>query len=121
MEVVNDSMINLGQLKGWNLEEGNPVTSTWISADGNYGFVEFRSAKEANLGFEDLQGLHFMDTELRFGRPKSYNDSELLGVQGADPMSLQGALGLGNVFSGEHFAQNLQHLLITSGGASKRF
>jgi len=30
---------------------GDPVLSAWISTDGHYAFVEFRSSEEANNGF----------------------------------------------------------------------
>jgi len=31
--------------------EGNSVLSSWISSDGNYAFVEFRTPEEATNGF----------------------------------------------------------------------
>lgn len=33
------------------IKEGEPIISTWISADGNFAFVEFRSPEEATNGF----------------------------------------------------------------------
>ena len=37
---------------GINLEPaGLSITSSWIAADGNYAFVEFRTPEEANNGF----------------------------------------------------------------------
>lgn len=30
---------------------GDSITSSWIAADGNYAFCEFRDADEANNGF----------------------------------------------------------------------
>jgi len=30
---------------------GDPILSAWISTDGHYAFVEFRSSEEANNGF----------------------------------------------------------------------
>ena len=74
IDVMNEAMISLNKLKGWNLELGQPVISSWISTDGHYGFIEFRTAKEADLGF-NLQGMSFEGNELRIGRPKAYIDS----------------------------------------------
>ena len=34
-----------------NMSPGDPVLSAWISTDGHYAFVEFRTAEEANNGF----------------------------------------------------------------------
>ena len=48
---MNEAMISLDKIKDWNLEPGQPVISSWISTDGHYGFIEFRTAKEADLGF----------------------------------------------------------------------
>jgi len=31
--------------------EGNSILSAWISANGNYAFVEFRTPEEASNGF----------------------------------------------------------------------
>ena len=74
IDVMNEAMISLNKLKGWNLELGQPVISSWVSTDGHYGFIEFRTAKEADLGF-NLQGMSFEGNELRIGRPKAYIDS----------------------------------------------
>jgi len=30
---------------------GNSIVTAWISADGHYGFVEFRTPEEATNGF----------------------------------------------------------------------
>lgn len=47
IDVINEAMVALGKIE----EPGNPVVSTWISSDGHYAFVEFRTAEEANVGF----------------------------------------------------------------------
>ena len=47
IDIINEAMVSLNVLE----EPGNPVVSTWISSDGHYAFVEFRTADEANLGF----------------------------------------------------------------------
>ena len=51
MDLINEAMQSLARSKGWKLEQGNTVVSSWMSTDGHYGFVEFRTAEEANLGF----------------------------------------------------------------------
>lgn len=55
-------------------EPGNPIISAWISSDSHYGFVEFRNAEEANLGFK-LQGMNIHGKEIKIGRPKAYEDT----------------------------------------------
>ena len=47
IDIINEAMVSMNVLE----ESGNPVVSTWISSDGHYAFVEFRTAEEANLGF----------------------------------------------------------------------
>ena len=74
-DVMNDAMLNLSKTKGWNLEPGPPVVSSWISTDGHYGFIEFRTAEEAHLGFA-LQGMSYLGSELKIGRPKAYQDAD---------------------------------------------
>mmetsp|Transcript_17972 Transcript_17972/g.30583 ORF Transcript_17972/g.30583 Transcript_17972/m.30583 type:complete len:145 (+) Transcript_17972:687-1121(+) len=106
-------MVSLNKVKEWNLEPGNPVVSSWISTDGHYGFIEFRTPEEANLGFE-LQGLKYQDAELRFGRPKAYQDS--------DPMMGGENEGEGALLpSMNDFTMSIQHLLITGSEPSKNF
>ncbi len=52
-------------------QSGDPVLSAWISTDGHYAFVEFRSAEEANLGFQ-LNNISILGQPLKVGRPKTY-------------------------------------------------
>lgn len=54
-----------------NTQSGDPVLSAWISTDGHYAFVEFRSAEEANNGFL-LNNVMILDQPLKVGRPKTY-------------------------------------------------
>ena len=68
MDVVNEAMLSLGLIE----EPGNPVVSTWISSDGHYAFVEFRTAEEANHGFK-LEGMNIQGCEIKIGRPKAYS------------------------------------------------
>lgn len=61
-------------------EPGNPVISSWISTDGHYGFIEFRNADEANLGF-NLQGMEIAGCQIKIGRPKAYDGTlQTLGI-----------------------------------------
>jgi splicing factor U2AF subunit len=54
-----------------NTQPGDPVLSAWISTDGHYAFVEFRSAEEANNGFQ-LNNIMILGQPLKVGRPKTY-------------------------------------------------
>lgn len=45
--------------------------SAWISTDGHYAFVEFRSSEEANNGFL-LNNISILGQPLKVGRPKTY-------------------------------------------------
>ena len=93
MDIVNEAMLSLEVIE----EPGNPVVSTWISSDGHYAFVEFRTAEEANHGF-NLQGMNIQGTEIKIGRPKAYsgtmsalgimtnpNGAAMLGMKGGMP------------------------------------
>lgn len=51
---------------------GDPVISAWISVDGHYAFVEFRTAEEANQGFL-LNNIIILGQPLKVGRPKTYS------------------------------------------------
>lgn len=51
---------------------GDPVVSAWISVDGHYAFVEFRTAEEANQGFL-LNNIIILGQPLKVGRPKTYS------------------------------------------------
>ncbi len=47
IDIVTEAIMSLGVIE----EPGCPVVSAWISSDGHYAFVEFRTAEEANHGF----------------------------------------------------------------------
>ena len=70
VNVMNEAILQLGVIK----EPGNPILSAWISSDSHYAFVEFRNAEEANLGFK-LQGMNINGSEIKLGRPKSYEST----------------------------------------------
>jgi hypothetical protein len=48
---LNSAVIDIASRKGLFLGEGKPIVSSWISADGHYAFVDFRTAEEADTGF----------------------------------------------------------------------
>ena len=90
IDIVNEAMLSLSVLE----EPGNPVVSTWISSDGHYAFVEFRTAEEANHGFK-LEGMNIQGCEIKIGRPKAYSGtmnanglmSQINSIQFGDPKS----------------------------------
>ena len=55
--------------------KGHPIVGSWISTDGHYGFLEFRTAEEAQLGF-NLHGMTLQGSEIKIGRPKAFQDAE---------------------------------------------
>eukprot|EP00918_Siedleckia_nematoides_P026769 GHVU01057736.1.p1 GENE.GHVU01057736.1~~GHVU01057736.1.p1 ORF type:complete len:452 (-),score=35.75 GHVU01057736.1:1526-2881(-) len=54
-----------------NKMPGPAATKAWISADGHYAFVEFRSMEEAT-GAMQLNGLNCLGYALKIGRPKTF-------------------------------------------------
>ena len=66
-------MLNIAllTLKPEDFSPGEPVINAWVSPDGHYAFVEFRTAEEATKGFI-LNGFKFLDVPLKVGRPKTY-------------------------------------------------
>ena len=66
-------MLNIAllTLKPEDFAPGEPVISSWVSPDGHYAFVEFRTAEEATKGFI-LNGFKIMGIPLKVGRPKTY-------------------------------------------------
>jgi RNA recognition motif-containing protein len=71
VDLLNTALIN----KKLNAYPGNPVLSSWISQDGHYAFVEFRSIEEANLAFS-LNNYPILGQNLKVGRPKTYTGSQ---------------------------------------------
>eukprot|EP01015_Nassula_variabilis_P006719 TRINITY_DN1511_c0_g2_i7.p1 TRINITY_DN1511_c0_g2~~TRINITY_DN1511_c0_g2_i7.p1 ORF type:complete len:465 (-),score=82.15 TRINITY_DN1511_c0_g2_i7:110-1504(-) len=54
---------------------GNSIISAWISPDGHYSFVEFRTPEEANNGFA-LNNVAIFGQPLKVGRPRAYAASQ---------------------------------------------
>lgn len=71
VDLLNTALIN----KRLNSYTGNPVLSAWISQDGHYAFVEFRSIEEANKAFS-LNNYPILGQNLKVGRPKTYTGSQ---------------------------------------------
>lgn len=67
MKLLNAALLTLQP----NNAPGDPVLSAWISTDGHYAFVEFRTADEANCGFL-LNNISILGQPLKVGRPKTY-------------------------------------------------
>ena len=67
MKLLNAALLTLQP----NNAPGDPVLSAWISTDGHYAFVEFRTAEEANCGFL-LNNISILGQPLKVGRPKTY-------------------------------------------------
>ena len=68
VDLVNHALIKVGG----NINPGDPVISSWISSDGHYAFIEFRSPEEANNGFA-LNHISIHGNTLKVGRPNTYN------------------------------------------------
>jgi len=73
---MNLAMMKINDELRLDLSPGNPIVSTWISLEGAFGFIEFRTPEEANHGFH-LQGISYHGKELRINRPKAYQDAEI--------------------------------------------
>ena len=67
---LNDAMYALNLCE----KEDRPVVDAWISSDGHYAFVEFRTIKDAHLGFA-LTQIAIHGHALKIGKPKIANSS----------------------------------------------
>lgn len=56
---------------------GDTVVGAWISPDGHYAFVEFRTPEEATTGLNALSGggVKIMGYTLKTGRPKQFTQT----------------------------------------------
>jgi splicing factor U2AF subunit len=68
-DILNQNLIKMGKESGV-FQSGNPVVGAWISGDGHYAFVDFRTADEATQGFV-LQQVQIKGNYLKVGRPKN--------------------------------------------------
>lgn len=71
VDLLNTALIN----KKLNAYPGNPVLSAWISQDGHYAFVEFRSIEEATRSIS-LNNYPILGQNLKVGRPRTYTGSQ---------------------------------------------
>jgi len=81
-----------------NIKPGDPVLSAWISTDGHYAFVEFRSAEEANNGFL-LNTISILGQPLKVGRPKTWAGTMSSMDDGSLPNTVGAALQAGTMSS----------------------
>jgi splicing factor U2AF subunit len=79
-----------------NIKPGEPILSAWISTDAHYAFVEFRSAEEANNGFQ-LNNISILGQPLRVGRPKTYSGMMTMGDDGGVCNTFAAALSSGTM------------------------
>lgn len=62
-----------------------PVSHAWLSSDGRVGFVELKSADDAEALIDECDGIDFAGVKLTLGRPKAAVDDENAGLGAADP------------------------------------
>lgn len=67
---LNDAMYALNLCE----KEDRPIVDAWISSDGHYAFVEFRTIKDAHLGFH-LTQISIHGHALKVGKPRIANSS----------------------------------------------
>lgn len=83
-------------MKGSSSQSGDPILSAWISTEGHYAFVEFRSADEANNGFL-LNNISILGQPLKVGRPKTYSGTFSLMEDGSVCNTVAAALSAGTI------------------------
>jgi len=69
IQYLNKALQDLGKANDI-FQNGNPIVGTWISGDGHYAFVDFRTPDEATQGFV-LQQVAIKGNYLKVGRPKN--------------------------------------------------
>lgn len=91
-EFLNNCMKQLG----FNSPLGSTI-SAWLSNDGHYAFVEFRTIEEANAALNYLSGVQVGAYQLKIGRPKGYTGGgpSFTPSLGVLPGGLAGVPGLG--------------------------
>lgn len=67
---LNDALFALNLCE----KEEKPIVDAWISGDGHYAFVEFRTIKDAHLGFH-LTQISIHGHALKVGKPRIANSS----------------------------------------------
>lgn len=65
-ELFQSTLIALG------IATPQPVISAWVSAEGAFAFIEFRSVQDCTLALSLLQGMQIGGRILRIGRPQDF-------------------------------------------------
>ena len=66
MEELNLALLAMGK---HSCQLGNPILSCWISQDGHFAFLEFRTVADVHEGFA-LGQISLMGQPLKVGRTK---------------------------------------------------
>mmetsp|Transcript_37660 Transcript_37660/g.33675 ORF Transcript_37660/g.33675 Transcript_37660/m.33675 type:complete len:101 (-) Transcript_37660:282-584(-) len=70
--VLQELLNNALQRMGVNTDKpGNSIINTWVSPDGHYAFIDFRTPEECTNGFA-LSNVAIHGQTLKVGRPKAY-------------------------------------------------
>jgi hypothetical protein len=67
MELLNMALLVMGKYR--KDLYGNPIVSCWVSVDGHFAFIEFRSAEDLEMGFA-LNQCSIAGRTLKIGRTK---------------------------------------------------
>ena len=92
VKMLNTALLTL---KPEDFAPGEPVISSWISNDGHYAFVEFRTAEEATKGFI-LNGIEISGMSLKIGRPKTYQSLQSVVSEDTGPSNTVAAILMKN-------------------------
>lgn len=96
MDFLNQTMKTMDLVVGVIfMQPGDPVLSAWISNDGHYAFIEFRSIEETRAGYA-LNNISLMGQPLKVGRPNTYAGNQPPVVTGLQALGAS-AVGLNRV------------------------
>lgn len=97
VEFLNACMNKLGFNTGYST-----VVTAWISSDGHYAFVEFRTVEETNAALTHLNGMQVGAYQFKVGRPRGYTGGSsavavpMVPMQSAMGMANTAAMGMNN-------------------------
>lgn len=80
---------------------GGPVASCWISTDGHYAFVEFRTVEEATVALNNLGGMMIGSYQLKVGRPKTNGPGAAALINAGLPLGLGTLMAPSGLFAGQ--------------------